>query len=187
MIKAVRKVPSYWWALMLVASLLCGGIYITGQQLLRQTANDPQIQIAQDTAFAIAHGADMQQFVSGPQVELTRSLATFVMIYDDSYQRVESTALLNDHELNIPAGVLRYTNEHGEDRITWQPMPDVRLATVVVKMNGSKSGFVVVGRSLKEVENRSWILLRNVFLGWIVILLSSLVAAIYSKKHNSGA
>ena len=39
----------------------------------------------------------------------------------------------------------------GEDRLTWQPEPGVRSATVVVHYQGAQAGFVMAGRSLREV------------------------------------
>jgi hypothetical protein len=48
-------------------------------------------------------------------------------------------------------GVLDYVRKNGQDRVTWQPAPGVRMATVVVPY---KNGFVMAGRSLTEVEKR---------------------------------
>ncbi len=38
--------------------------------------------------------------------------------------------------------------------MTWQPERRVRIATVVVRYEGRESGFVLAGRSLREVEER---------------------------------
>ncbi len=42
----------------------------------------------------------------------------------------------------------------GEDRITWQPEPGIRSAVVVVHYTGATPGYVMAGRSLREVEWR---------------------------------
>lgn len=54
----------------------------------------------------------------------------------------------------LPPGVFDFTRQNGQDGITWQPQPDVRSAIVVVHYNGLQSGFVLAGRSLREVEIR---------------------------------
>jgi hypothetical protein len=42
----------------------------------------------------------------------------------------------------------------GENRVTWQPEPGVRIAAVVASYSGTQSGFVMAGRSLRETERR---------------------------------
>ena len=53
-----------------------------------------------------------------------------------------------------PHGVLEYVRDHGEERVTWQPERRVRIAAVVVRYEGKGSGFVLAGRSLREIEGR---------------------------------
>jgi hypothetical protein len=48
-------------------------------------------------------------------------------------------------------GIFDYVKKNGQDRVTWQPEPGMRLATVVVPY---EKGFVMAGRSLTEVEKR---------------------------------
>jgi hypothetical protein len=62
--------------------------------------------------------------------------------------------VLNGQSPHLPDGVLDYVRRHGEDRITWQPEPGVRIATVVTRYSSARSGFVLVGRSMREVEKR---------------------------------
>ena len=61
---------------------------------------------------------------------------------------------MHGKNLSLPAGVLDYVKANGEDRITFQPQPGVRIAAVIVPVSGAKPGFVLAGRSLREVENR---------------------------------
>lgn len=51
----------------------------------------------------------------------------------------------------LNGGVLDYMRQHGEERVTWQPEKGVRMATVVVRYD---KGFVLAGRSMREVEIR---------------------------------
>ncbi len=182
-----RTIPVYWVIIALVSTLLCGGIFMMTQKILRQDANDPQIQLAYDIAYQISHGAEVANFINGNKIEVTKSLSSFVILYDNSFQRIGSNALLNGHEFNIPAGVLKYTAENGEDRVTWQPQSQIRLATEVLRIDGNKPGFIVVGRSLREVENRVNTLLVKVFCGWLVILLTSVLLTIVLEKKSANS
>ena len=67
---------------------------------------------------------------------------------------VASDALLNGSTPELPAGVLDDVRKNGEDRFTWQPEPGVRIAAVVAPLPGTSEGFVLAGRSLREVELR---------------------------------
>jgi hypothetical protein len=49
-------------------------------------------------------------------------------------------------------GLLGSMQRPGERRFTWQPEPEVRLASVLVEYDGANPGFVLAGRSLREVE-----------------------------------
>ena len=133
---------------------LCGLVYIVTQQAYRMSANDPQIQLAEDAARGAAEGKSPYALVPNEQVDIATSLAPFVMILDDDKTPQASSARLNNVTPTIPPGVLDYAKEHGESRITWEPTDGVRAALVVVHFKGNKSGYVVAGRSLREVEKR---------------------------------
>ena len=62
-------------------------------------------------------------------------------------------------------GVFDFVRDHGEDRVTWQPRSDVRIASVVTK---TANGYVVAGRNMREVEARESTVLKLAALGWIV-------------------
>ena len=67
---------------------------------------------------------------------------------------------------------------HGQDRITWQPRTGVRQAIVAVYFHGRKTGYVVAGRSLREVEKRVDDLGLIVAAAWLVTLLATLAATL---------
>jgi hypothetical protein len=71
--------------------------------------------------------------------------------------------------------VLDYVRTNGEDRITWQPAPGVRMASVVVGFQGTRSGFVLAARSLREVEKREDQAEYEAGLAWLASLAGSLV------------
>ena len=132
--------------------LVFGIIYTVVQQDLRQTANDPQIQIAEDGATALGGGTAIPNW--SQSVDIGKSLNSFIIVYNEAGQPVASTGVLDGKVPTPPAGVLAAAKQSGENRITWQPRADVRLAAVVVYYSGKQSGYILSARSLKEVEKR---------------------------------
>ena len=145
-------------------------IYAVGQQVLRQSANDPQIQMAEDTATALASGsavpADFMPTSRQP-FDMSQTLAPFTMIFDQGGVPLESSATLADEAVVPPAGTFAYAKAHGENRFTWQPARGARFAVVLKYYAGSRPGFVLVGRSLREVEIRNEKILEIVALAWL--------------------
>jgi len=151
LMSAIVRILKNWLPLAIATAGLCGLVYLTVQQSLRMGANDPQIQMAEEAASNLNAGASVESVVPSVKVEIANSLAPFVMVFDDSGNVVTSSATLHGVTPAYPTGVLDYARQHGEDRVTWQPEPSIRMATVVV---GYDNGFVLAGRSLREVEIR---------------------------------
>jgi hypothetical protein len=133
--------------------VLALALYVIPQQVLRTGADDPQIQLATDAAARIENGAVPPEVAKG-NVDITRSLAPFVIVYNDRGQVLASTAQFHGQTPAPPAGIFDYVRTHGEERVTWQPERGVRIASVIERVNGSHSGFVLAGRSLREVQAR---------------------------------
>ncbi len=157
----------------IVVTALCFLVYGTVQQDLRQSANDPQIQMAEDTAHALDNNADVSQF-SFPKIEMSKSLAPFVMMYDVAGKVIGGNGVLHGVIPELPAGIFDSVKNAGEDRITWQPESNVRIALVVVPY---QNGFVAVGRSLREVELREQKTFIMATLVWLCTLLATFVFA----------
>jgi len=164
----------YWLTTLLIITLFCGLIYTTEQYLLRTEANDPQIQLAEDAAMQLANGLPPQAAVSPAKIDINKSLAPFLIIYDASGQPLASSGLLDQQIPWLPTGVLQTAKQTGESRITWQPQPDVRIAAVIVSYDNTttnSTGFVLAGRSLREAEQRESELLIEIGIGWIILLV----------------
>jgi hypothetical protein len=140
-----------WLPLAFATAGLCALVYVSVQQSLRQGANDPQIQMAEDAAAILKAGASVESVVPSAKVEIASSLAPFTMVFDHAGNVLASSATLHGAVPAFPIGVLDYTRQNGEDRVTWQPEVGVRMATVV---ESTGDGFVLAGRSLREVEVR---------------------------------
>ncbi len=151
---------------------MSGLLYAVVQQNYRTSLNDPQIQISEDIAAGLSEGRSLNQF--NQQVDISKSLASFIIVYDDTGKPVASSGALDGKVPVPPNGVLEYTRQHKEDRISWEPKPGVRSAIVINRFATDKaSGFVLVGRSMKEVEARQSRLLQMIGAGLVVTLLVS--------------
>jgi len=153
-LQKIWNILRHWLPLAAMTTGLCALVYLVGQQVLRQTANDPQIQMAQDTAYALSQGVTPHSVLPSAQVDISRSLAPFLILYNDAGEMIGSSASLHEGTPSLPIGIFAYVRQHGEDRVTWQPEPGVRIAAVIDRYEGANAGFVLAGRSLLEVEKR---------------------------------
>jgi hypothetical protein len=175
MLIKIKNILRQWLPLAAVTTLLCGLVYLVVQQTLRQGANDPQIQMAEDAAAALAAGGTAEAVMPAGNVEISSSLAPFMVIYNDVGEPLAFTGLLHGAAPHLPGGVFEYTRQKGEDRVTWQPEQSVRVAAVVVAYSGVQPGFVLVGRSLREVEIRESQVEQITGIAWLVTLGASLL------------
>lgn len=168
-----------WLVIAILTTALCGLIYLTIQQNYRQGANDPQIQIAEDLSQDLAAGKKIEEVIPKTQVDISKSLAPFVIIFDSGKRPTASNAVLDGKIPTLPTGVFDYVLQHGEDRVTWQPKPDVRIAAVIRNFGGLTSGYILAGRSLREIEIREDRLLKHVQLAWAATLAATLITTIF--------
>ena len=171
-----------WIPIAIATTGLCGLIYLAVQHDLRIGANDPQIQITEDVARQIETGQNPVDFIPPIKVEISKSLANYIMIFDEKGKLLGSSAVLDGKEPTMPQGIFATTKNLGETRFTWQPRSGVRSAVIVDYYKGPSNGFVLVGRSLREVENRENNLELIVFLAWAVTLGTTLASIIILQK-----
>ena len=177
-----RRVIGYWLPLAVVLSGLCFFTYAAVQQNYRLNANDHQIELAQQSALALEQGKSPAEIVSANPVDVATSLSPFSIIFDASGSPVASSALLDGKIPTPPPGVLTAALKNGENRVTWQPRQGIRIAAVIeVYKTNTSSGFVLVGRSLREVEARIDNLTLMWTLTWVCALVASLAAVILSE------
>lgn len=170
----MAKNSSTFFKKFLPFAIVISGVFLTMygtiQQSYRQSANDPQIQIAEDSAQLLQQGIKPEAVTPGKQIDISQSLATFVIVFDKNGTPLTSSGLLNNQIPTPPPGVFEYTKQHKEDRLTWQPKSGVRIATVIKPYT---SGYVLVGRSLREVEERENKLTMQIGIGYIITLLAT--------------
>ena len=184
--KRISNILRLWLPIAAVTIGLCMLVYLTVQQSLRQGLNDPQIQMAEDVAAAIGQERAAVDLLPSTQVDIASSLAPFLIVYDDAGKVLASSGVLHGQTPSVPAGVLEYVRTNGEDRVTWQPEAGVRIAAVVVRYDGTKSGFVLAGRNMREVEKREAQTEQLSFLAMAAILAVSLVLVVFGELFLRG-
>jgi len=177
------KLALYFLAFSLL-TLVFLTIYAVGQQIIRQTANDPQIQIAEDSAAYLSRGGTATDFDNPNKTDMAQSLTPFLMVYSLEGKPLASSGQLSGKMPFMPLGVLEAA-ARGENRVTWQPTPSLRFALVVHPIAGQNAGYVAVGRSLREIEIREDNLLKISALAWLagIILLLALIAGRELKQR----
>lgn len=156
-----------WLTAMLVVTIFSLTLYAVAQQNYRQNANDPQIQIAEDTAALLLNPHGESDYLTPAVIDIGQSLRPFTIVYDGGNNYYSGNAQLHGTPPSIPTGVIETARRDGQDRVTWQPEPNLRFA-VVAATQRSSGLVVVVGRSLREVENRISQLGDMIFIAWAV-------------------
>jgi len=188
--KTVSKSLFFWLPFAAVITFVCLLGYGVVQQDIRQNANDPQIQIARDVAHDLASGATAQDIVPpGQTIDISQTLDPYIIIYSATGTVLGSSAVLDGQTPTVPSGVFTSVSQHGEDRITWQPVPGVRSAIVVDAVPAPGSGFVLAGRSLSVAETRESTILHLVEWAWlagliVMFVLIWIMVAMFHKKRG---
>jgi hypothetical protein len=184
------RVIRIWLPIAVATTAVCGTIAVTVQQNYRNGLDDPQIQLAHDAAARLGADAAPESVVNSPSVDAQRSLAPFLIVYGPSGVVLASGATLGGTTPSPPVGVLQTARSLARnggsssgllggardyDRVTWQPRPGVRLASVSVATADGR--VVLAARNMSEVEGRESQLTWLVAFGWLVAIGGALVAA----------
>lgn len=159
-----------WIPFAIVLTFVCALIYGVGQQVIRQSADDMQVQMAEDAASQLASGQKPDSVIPAKKVDMVKSLAPFIIVYNDKQQVIASSGSINGKVPLLPGGVLDAAKD-GENHITWQPEANVRDAVVALSFHGKQSGYVLAGRSLREVEKHSNLVFILTFFTWVASLI----------------
>jgi len=183
-----RTQPFIWFVYaVVITTALCGIIYVCVQQSFRQNLDDPQVQMAEDAAQALAGGAVPASVVPrGGLINTAQSLSPWIAVYDNTGLPLESSAQLDGAPPKPPKGLFddttwldhkSYDTPWGrETRVTWQSESGTREALVMVHV-GDK--FVVAGRNMREIESRIGDVGGKVFLAWAVTIGALFVWSVF--------
>jgi len=171
----VFNILKLWVPLTVMLTMLTGLMYLLVQQNIRLGANLPQVRIAEDIAGQLKNNPVSTDFMSLKTVEISQSLAPYVIIYSESGQPLMSSGFLDGQVPSVPKGILEYAKINVQDRVTWQPQKGVRQALVAIHYSGKNSGFVVAGRSLREAENLIDHITLITLVGWVAVVVTGLI------------
>ena len=168
----------------LILTVMGGAASLTFQQMLRRGADEPQAQMNALYSSEIESGVAPEKAIPRNYVDLERSLQPFAIFYNDQGAPVTGTGYLNQTLPAPPSGVFHYLRSHATDTVTWQPQPNVRIASVIHRVSGSTPGFLLTGRSLLIVEQQESLFWRMVFIGWFVLVFLLIAgAALLSRSQ----
>jgi len=168
----IKNIFKLWLPFAVVISAFSLLIYAVVQQAYRQSANDPQIQMANDAAEALDHGKTVDEIVPVETIDMDRSLAPFYLIFNSDEQPTAGSGILNNSLQTVPEGVLDFAKNNGENRVTWQPQPGVRIAAVIVPY---QNGYVLAGRNMREVEVREAQVSTFAGITWVLAMLGTFI------------
>jgi hypothetical protein len=169
----VTRAVAIWLPIAVAITGVSATVYGVAQQSLRLMADEQPTALALRTAARLNSGMSPSEAQSTAQVDMATSLDPFVLVFDADRQLVSATATVHGRPPDYPTGVFDTVRTRGQDRVTWQPEPGVRAATVAVAWNG---GFVVGGSSLTLTEETIDRIGPLVIVGWSATLV--LVAAV---------
>lgn len=174
-----------WLPIAAAIACIYGIMFLSIQQYVRLSANELPMQFAEDVRIKLQHGIPPGQVVAGlPQVDMERSLSTFVAVCDSHGTVVAGTGTLNSKYPAPPMGALDASLRRGESRITWMPQRGLRFATVILPLN-SGTGFVLAGRSLREVEMRKAFAFSQIFWGAVITFLLTFVMVFFIQYYRN--
>lgn len=180
-----------WIPIAIAVTGLCAVSFGTVQQLYRQTLNDPQVQIAEDAAFALESGAKPATLIaSSTKINIATSLRAFTVVYDKDLNPIVWSGEYEKKPPQPPRGVFEQAKGPegtgpGENRVTWQPDEDTRFAVVVVHVLNT-DGYVLSGRNMREAEARMWDMQAIIGIAWLLILAATLLATWNGARVAAG-
>ncbi|HVI69191.1 MAG TPA: hypothetical protein VM581_01915 [Magnetospirillaceae bacterium] len=163
-----------WLPLAVLATLMAGIICLVTHQTLRQSANDPQVQMAEDWVDQIVGGTDPNRLNLGPFIDPARSLSPFGIVYNQDGNIIASSVSAPS-TMTQPSGVFDTVDAAAAKQATytWQPASGERYAVVLKRASlQDKSYYVLAGRNLKQVESRAMRLIWQIAAGWAITLVA---------------
>jgi hypothetical protein len=173
-------------ALILTLVFFFGGMAIS--QVYRTSADDPQVQYVEEIGnYLSTKDSDPKNVTGDQKIDPAKSLSPFVIIFNNDRKTVTSSA---DFEggTPIPASskfskinksyLFGLLKNEGQVRFSWGLNSKVRVAAVLssYQVEGKDAGYILVGRSLKEVDGRILYSIVTLAIGW---LISCLVTFLY--------
>ncbi len=177
----MREKQIYLLLIFFLVTIFSGSVYLTGQQIIRQNADDPQVQIANNVVASLKAGADPSQ-LSPTQLDIKSSPDPFVVIYDKNGKGIASSGQLDKKIPVPPKGAFDKAAKYGENRFSWTPAKNVRHAAVIVPYD---KGFVLAAKSLRETQKRTLAIARTTAIAWVLAIAAITFAFLLSRPKIS--
>jgi hypothetical protein len=159
--------------------------YVFVQQEARSAIEIPLIQVAQSVKVDLQTGLDPATILKARAIDIFISQMPFITLYSLDKKVIGSSESLDGMTLTLPSGVLDNARARGEARITWQPKPGLRFASITEYM--PTFGYITVAESLREVEACAT---RNAWLALIALGMGSITSGLgiywFSRLRRSG-
>ena len=166
----------YWVLLVVASAVIVGFGYVAVQQNYRDAANDPQVQYAQDISNALEQGASPEALGGNSPVDPRKGLGLFLVVIGEDKKVLASSMQLEGANNPVPPNGTFDAAKKEQQRFTWKPAKDVRVAAVMQHYAGKKPGYILVARSLKETEKREQQLTLTALASFLALLAISTVA-----------
>jgi hypothetical protein len=173
------RIVRVWLPIAVAATVVMGLAYVAVQQSYRNGLDDPQLQLATDAASRLDAGASPESVVNSPTVDAEKSLAPFVIVVGPQGDALAAGVTLGGSTPIPPAGVLATARSKGTSRVTWQPRPDVRIASVSAAASDGR--VAVAGRNMRAVESRIEDLGKLTAIAWAAAMIGALVASLIAE------
>lgn len=179
--KNIYNILRLWIPLAVVSAFSIGFVYFAVQQNYRLSADDQQIQISEDASNYFKNGGQ----ISDPpnKLEISQSLNVYYLAFDSKKKLLATSAVLHEKPAVVPDGVFDYAKNKGQNRFTWQPEKGIRVAAVLTYFKGKNEGYVLAGKSLKEVDKRTDALKTIALISWAGSLVLSLIIILFFELY----
>ena len=181
-----RSIAFHAVALGVLFTLIGGAASLVVQQMLRRGADQPQWQMASQAAHRLGQGEDPAHVLPSNAVDLSGGLEPFLLYFDEQKKPLAGNGYLDQSLPSPPPGIFDVARARSSHAVTWQPRPQVRIAAVILPVNGGRSGYVLAGRSLETTEAYESLFWRMAFAGWVAVMLLLAGGAMLLERSNRG-
>jgi hypothetical protein len=166
-----------------LVTAIFASLYVVGQQLERQGADDGPGRLASQVAAQLAETGEAADSSPSPAagadvVDIARSDEPFFVIYDSANHPISGTGLGNGRLPTVPTGVLDVARHSGSNHVTWQTANGRRFATVERRAGND---VVLAAQSLTPTEARIDQLGLLVLVAWLCVLAVVVVAFLIER------
>jgi hypothetical protein len=157
-----------WCAALVITSLAFATIWIVALQFDRLAAVETPERLASQVAAEI-RGGQTSTIDAQPHVDLSRSLAAFVVVENAQGSATSGSGYLSNALVSLPTETLGRAAASGTAFDSWEPRPGLRFATVTVRVGDQ---FVSAGQSLSPTESRDASFAPIIGGAWLLALIA---------------